>query len=525
LRPEDLLAAARTFFTDEGLVVTTLSKEPLPAGIDRAPPLASLAPAAASGAADVPTLVQRSALPQIDVKLLFEAGSARDPKGKEGLAAVAADLVADAGSRAMRIDEIQRALHPLAASFTAQVDKEMVTFTGRFPRDGWERFVEVALPMLTEPGFREEDFRRVRDQRRNALVQDLRSDNEEELAKERLQANLFAGTPYGHPVQGTVAGIDAIALDDVKAFVKERYARANLVVGVAGDAPEAFLAALRRELARLPAGEKPPPTRVEARRPRGLEVEIVEKDTRATAISFGHPLDVRRGDPDFVALYLARTWLGEHRSSMSHLYDRIREQRGMNYGDYAYVEAFPRGMFQFFPDPNLGRRAQIFEVWIRPVQPQNAHMAIRIALAELRGLVERGLSAEQFEATRRYLLKNVFVMTATQDQRLGYALDSRWYGIPEFTAYVRDGLAKLTVEDVNRAVRRHLDPANLSFVVVTKDARGLADALVADGPSTVKYEAPKPQALLDEDARIGATKLGIRREDVRVTPVGEAFAR
>ena len=29
----------------------------------------------------------------------------------------------------------------------------------------------------------------------------------------------------------------------------------------------------------------------------------------------------------------------------------------MNYGDYAYIEAFPRGMFQFFPDPNVARRA------------------------------------------------------------------------------------------------------------------------------------------------------------------------
>ena len=66
---------------------------------------------------------------------------------------------------------------------------------------------------------------------------------------------------------------------------------------------------------------------------------------------------------------------------MSHLYERIREVRGMNYGDYAYIEAFPRGMFQFFPDPNIARRAQIFEIWIRPVAPENAHMALRIAHA------------------------------------------------------------------------------------------------------------------------------------------------
>jgi zinc protease len=196
----------------------------------------------------------------------------------------------------------------------------------------------------------------------------------------------------------------------------------------------------------------------------------------------------------------------------------------MNYGDYAYVEAFPRGMFQFFPDPNLGRRAQLFEVWIRPVAPRNAVMAVRIALHELRRLVERGLTEEEFEATRQYLLKNVFVMTARQDDRVGYALDSRWYGIPEYTTYMREGLARLTRDEVNAAVRRHLSATDLSFVFVAKDARALADALVSGAPSTVTYDAEKPAALLEEDRVIGATPLGVRPDAVRITGVSEVFA-
>jgi zinc protease len=108
---------------------------------------------------------------------------------------------------------------------------------------------------------------------------------------------------------------------------------------------------------------------------------------------------------------------------------------------------------------------------------------------------------------------------------VGYALDSRWYGIPEFTRYMREGLARLTRDDVNRAVRRHLSTENLSFVVITRDAKGLAEALVGDGISMVKYDAEKPKLLLDEDRAVGAMKLGIRREAVRTTPVDEVFAR
>jgi zinc protease len=63
------------------------------------------------------------------------------------------------------------------------------------------------------------------------------------------------------------------------------------------------------------------------------------------------------------------------------------------------------------------------------------------------------------------------------------------------------------------------------IVAVAPDAKALGAALVADGVSTVKYDAEKPAALLEEDRVIGATKLGVKPEAVKVTPVAEVFAR
>jgi zinc protease len=259
--------------------------------------------------------------------------------------------------------------------------------------------------------------------------------------------------------------------------------------------------------------------------PNATEVEVLEKDTRATAISFGFPIEVTRAHPDFPALSVARAWLGDHRNSSGQLYQRIREIRGMNYGDYAYIEAFPRGMFQFFPDPNIARQRQIFEIWIRPVVPVNAHMALRIATNELTSLVQNGMTREAFETTRGFLMKNVYVMTARQDEQLGYALDSKWYGIGEFTSYMRAGLSKLTVEQVNAAIKRHLTPNRLSVVIIAKDALRLQDALASDAPSPIQYDGEKPAALLEEDKRIGALKLNIPRGNVRITPIADVFAR
>jgi zinc protease len=524
LTPADLQAAARKYLVDDSMVVTTLAHGALPAGIESLPTLTQFAPKAGDARFDV--LVQKSELPQVRFKLLFDAGSAQDPMGKEGLAALTAAMVARAGSSERKYDEVTKALFPIAGAFGEQTDKEMTTFTGTIHKDNWNQFLDVALPQLLDPGFREDDFRRLKDAQKNALVLDLKDNNEEEFGKERLQANIFAGTPYGHPVLGTVKGIESITLADVKAFYAKAYTQGALHVGVSGDVSQAMLDQLKLQLARLPAGSGLPAIAApQGHKPNGLEVEIIEKNTRATAISFGLPIEVNRSHPDFPALWLAKTWLGEHRASNSYLYQRIREVRGMNYGDYAYIEAFPRGMFGFFPSPNLGRKSQIFEVWIRPVAPQNAHFALRVALAELGKLVDNGLTREQFESTRDYLMKNVFVMTATQDQQLGYALDAQWYRTPEFTKMMRDGLSKLTVADVNAAIRKHLSAKNLSVVFITRDAAGLKEKLVSDAFSPISYDAAKPSALLDEDKAIGGMKLGIRPEAVRITPASEAFAQ
>ncbi|HEV2719176.1 MAG TPA: insulinase family protein, partial [Thermoanaerobaculia bacterium] len=529
LTPQDLQTTARTYFTNENLVVTTLWKGP---GLSGGQALLPVPAAATEGQARVPALhivKQKTVLPQIEVKLLFNAGSANDPAGKEGLAVLASDMIAEAGSRSMTIDAIRKALYPMAGSFGAHVDKDMTTLTASIHKDNWDKFFDIVLPQLTEPGFRDEDFKRIKDAQLNALKESLRNNNEEELGKEELQNRIYAGTPYGHTPLGTVAGIQAITLDDVKQFIAANYTRANLVAGVSGDFPDALVARLNAATAQLPeggaaAGGMKSLAKIAGHKANGLEVEIIQKDTRATAISIGAPLPITRASgADWAALNVARAWLGEHRMSQGRLFQRLREIRGLNYGDYAYIEYFNRPGGQFFPDPNIARRAQAFEIWIRPVVPANAHMSLRIALYEVNKLVENGLSQADFEATRQYLMKNAYVMTATQDQRLGYDLDSWWYGTPEYVSYVRNLYSKLTRDDVNRALKTYLTPANLNVVIVTKDAQGLRDALVSDAPSAIKYDSPKSEDIVAEDKVIGTMKLGIK--DVKIVPVEEVFAK
>ncbi|HEY9231342.1 MAG TPA: insulinase family protein, partial [Blastocatellia bacterium] len=227
--------------------------------------------------------------------------------------------------------------------------------------------------------------------------------------------------------------------------------------------------------------------------------------------------------PDWPALLVVQSYLGQHRSSNSYLYQRLREIRGLNYGDYAYIEYFPRGMFQFHPDPNLSRQQQIFQVWIRPVEPKNGLFALRAGLYELNKLVRDGMAEKDFEATQQFLSKFVNVLTKDQDAQLGYALDSRYYGLPNFTDYVRGQLAKLTLAEVNRAIKKYLQADRVKIVVVTQDAKDFRARAVSGQPSPISYTSPPPKEILEEDKLIESYKLNLDPKRATVVPVEQVF--
>jgi zinc protease len=224
-----------------------------------------------------------------------------------------------------------------------------------------------------------------------------------------------------------------------------------------------------------------------------------------------------------VALKLAQTYFGQHRSSIGRLFQSLREARGLNYGDYAYIEYFPRGMFQMQADANLARQQQIFQIWIRPVPPEQAMFALRAAVYEYDKLVSDGLTAEAFEQTREFLLKYVNVLVETQSASLGYDLDSKFYDIPKYAEYLKAGLAKLTVEKVNEAIKHHLKSNKMRVVIVTRNADELKESIASGKPSPITYNSPKSDAILAEDKIIQDYSIPTKEEWIKVLPVEQVF--
>jgi zinc protease len=474
--------------------------------------------------ADTNTVLLPNRSPLVSFRILFMTGSAYDPNDKEGLASLTAAMLAEGGSRTRTYAQITGAMYPMATSFSWQVDKEMTVFSGSTHLDNLDKYYELIREMLVDPGFREDDFKRLKEDAINYLKTSLRGGNDEELGKEVLYTMIYPSTHvYGHENRGAVSALEKMTIKDVRDFYQNNFTQANLVVGLAGGYPEKFPGQVKSGFAKLPAGS---PAGLKLARPTqtpGTRIQIVARETRSTAISLGFPLGVTRPNKDWPALAIVASYFGQHRSSNSHLYQRLREARGLNYGDYAYIEYFPRGMFQFQPDPNLGRQQQIFQIWIRPVEPQNGHFVLRAALYEYDKLVREGMSQEAFDSTREFLSKYVNVLTATQDAQLGYALDSHYYQIADFPTYMRQQLARLTLEDVNRVIKQYLKSDAIRIAIVTKDAAGLRDSILTGNPSPITYSAEMPKEIKDEDKIIEAYKINVKPADVSVVPVERVF--
>ena len=464
--------------------------------------------------------------PTIAFRLWFKVGSQNDPAGKEGLADITASMLTDASTKANSYEQILDKLFPLAAGYSAITSAEMTVITGRIHRDNLTEYYPLLLDAILRPAFTQQDLDRIKSQAVNYLENTLRYSNDEELGKAVLYREIFAGSGYAHPTVGTVQAVKSITLDDVRAFYTKHYTRENVVIGIGGGYDAALLKKLQADLGTLPAGAPeaapvPQPKPID-----GFSVAIVEKKAPATAISMGFPINVLRGGKEWYALAVANSWLGEHRNSSSHLYQVIREERGLNYGDYSYIEHYPRGGQLMRPPQNAARRRQIFEIWIRPVPNETRVFALRAALREFKHLVERGMTQEQFEQQRAFLRKYVLHYAPTTSERLGYALDDRFYGISgSHLELYRKMLDQLTLADVNGAIRKHWQFGNMQIAMITADAAGLKEALVRNLSSPITYKTPKPATVLAEDKEIEVFPLPVKPEQITVMEVEKVFEK
>lgn len=482
-------------------------------------------------------LLEKPSSNKVIVKFMFRNGSITDPQGKEGLTGLTASLMMEGGTDQYSKSEIEDKVYPMAANYYHSVDKEVSVFTFQVPVTFLDDFYEIMTGLVTAPSFKEEDFQRVKSNTLNYVTQVIKASSDEEYSKMALEDLLFRGTNYQHMVAGTEEGLNAITLEDVKAHYQKYFTQNNLMLGVAGNFPGNLPERLKQSVSKLSQENAEIPEAPQLTMPEGIQVEIIEKENAlGSAIYAGYPLNITRENDEFAALMIANSWLGEHRKSYGQLYQEIRDTRSMNYGDYTYIEWYEKGGSNQLPLPGVPRQANYFSLWIRPVQiasslqqqyPElsdvevgHAHFALRLALRKIQQLVDDGISEADFELTRDFLISYINLYIQTPTRELGFLMDSRFYNRENYIEELRQLLEKVTLEDVNNAIKKYLQTDNMYITIITDDSETgpLAESLRENKPSPMSYsnivKEGLPESVLSDDAEIATYPLNIRSVEI-----------
>ena len=487
----------------------------------------------AAGANEVRVLaLPPSQKPMVTVALRFSSGAVDDPNGQAGITSLAARVMSEGGTESLDARSLLVALFPMATSIDARVDKELTTFSATVHRENLEKLLPILLDVVAHPRWDPREFTRLRDAAVIDVEKRLRQGDDENLGKEALGELIYRGHPYGRLTGGHVADLKTLTLEDVKAHAAKVFTADRLTVGIAGGYPQGLPERVTAALAGLPKAG-PEHAAIAQQQPHGPRYLLIEKQGEATAISCGFPWQLSHKDPDWAALSVARSAFGEHRQFNGRLMQRLREQRGLNYGDYAYIEHFQQqGGNAATAQLGRARHQQELTVWLRPVQNENRLFALRAALHELsRSLEADPFTEDEVQQTKGFLDGYLLLFDQTDARKLGYALDGDFLREPDFLQKWRAAVREVSAAGVNAAWKKWVKPDALECVLLGPGMDEVKRALLSDAETPMRYQKDaqgnvpeKPAALLEADRAVNRTSFGARGDpDVVIVPVDKMF--
>jgi zinc protease len=397
-------------------------------------------------------LVQDHTLPVITLELSFRGGAATDPQGKSGLAAMATALL-DEGAGELDSQAFQGREEDLASAVHFGAGQDYVTGGLSTIRTNMPAAFELLRLALGEPRFDDDAVARIRGDLIAETARRLESPNA--IANSVWWRNAFPNHPYARPTDGTAADLAAIGVTDLRQFVRQRFARDVLKVGIVGDiSPDEAKALLDKTFGALPEKAAPaPPEDVNAQN--GGVLLLVKKAIPQSVATFGQP-GIKRDDPDWYAATIDNYILGGGGFG-SRLMTEIREKRGLAYGVNTYL----------VPQQQSG-------VILGTVATQNDRVAESIELIrqEWQRMRDEGPSAQEVADAKTYLTGSFALQFDSTGHIAGILLQLQQDGLGIDYLERRNALIDgVTLDDAKRVAQRLYHPASLAFAVVGMPAK------------------------------------------------------
>jgi len=388
-------------------------------------------------------------LPMVQMRVVFDAGSARDPVEKEGTALLTAALLSE-GTDKLDADAVAAEFERFGAEFGGSADRDMATVSLRSLVDPTLLDPAVALMarLIAAPSFPAASLTRERER----LLVSLQRETQDPGAtiERRFYASLYGSHPYAAPPSGSLASVKAITRDDLKVHHDRFYTGANAVIAIVGDLkPSAAKELAERVVGKLPKGEVAPalpaPAPLVAAR-----LEDIPFDSTQTHIRIGQ-LGMARHDPDYFPLYVGNYILGGG-GLVSRLSVQVREERGLSYSVYSYFAPMRE------PGP--------FTVGLQTARAQQAR-ALTVVRKVLSDFVAKGPTEEEMQAAKKHLTGGFPLRIDSNKKIAEYLAVIGFYRLP--LDYLDNFIARIdavTIDQVRDAFKRRLHPDRMLTVVV-----------------------------------------------------------
>lgn len=387
-------------------------------------------------------------LPMVTMAIAFDAGSRRDPKGKEGLAQLTASCLSQ-GTKKLTATEFNQKTDFMGSAVGVGADRDYATASMTSLKKYEDQTLGLLAEILTQPGLRPADIER----KRAEQVASIKAQEEQPgyVAEVTFTKKLYSDNPYGHPSEGYADTVAKLTPADVTGFYHEFYKTGGAVIAVAGDvSADEIKSKLEKQLAGLqgtvPAQTPPPQITVAS----GLHLDLIDRNVAQANIVLGFG-GVERSDPDFYRLQVMNYILGGG-GFASRLMREVRSKQGLAYSIGSGFDAakFP-GSFRA----------------ILQTKNQSANEAIKEVLQQIREIQEQPVSEDEIGPAKKYLVGSFPLKFDRLSSIAGFMLQVELYGLGlDYPDRYPKLIEQVTREDVLAAAKKHLHPDAAILVVV-----------------------------------------------------------
>ena len=392
--------------------------------------------------------VESHELPILDIAVNFQAGSARDPVAKPGLAQLT-HVMLDQGAGGISDTTIAHRLADVGAVLSGTFDRDRAGISLRTLSSSAEKSaaLDVLARVLQKPDFPQAVVKREK-QRLIAAIREAEADPGTVASKAFYRA-IYGTHAYAHDEAGTPAAIEKMTREDLQQFYRTHYGAANAVIALMGDISRAEAEAIATRLASglsnapavpalpAPAAAKPSDTR------------IAHPSTQSHVLV--GTVGMARNDPDYFALFVGNYVLGGGGFD-SRLMREVRDKRGYAYSAYSYfVPMTQAGPFQ------LGLQTKL----------EQTEDALKVAKDTLRTFIAEGPSEADVAQAKANLIGGFPLRIDSNRKILEYLSVIGFYQLPlDYLDTWVDQVNKVDVAAVKQAFARRIDPDKLVTVVV-----------------------------------------------------------